>query len=356
MIYHASYPLYEHIKYTDAGLQKWFSELNEDAIQTVRNFKVEEGFTHESTMEELMYKVIINEFRSLFIKADTVYLPFFGATSWRADTIDGRHGKHIHRLNNLLRNLPKHLKCVITVGTNFVEAAIGGTAMDRCQCWVYERTAGRQLSFIPYPADYAARLVGSIQDDRPISKMYNFSFVGHGKRDGQPVRSSLIASLTKRKDSFCRDTSTETITPTAYAMTMRNSRFCFAPRGDTESCKHLYNAIAAGCIPILLSDAWKLPFSEIIPWSQLIIRLPEASVYNSSHFQLELDKLISMKDSTYRDYKTQLIKWRKALIYDPSDAGQLLRQSLRSADDAKSIRQHSAIEKTKNTTIITPSI
>ena len=40
----------------------------------------------------------------------------------------------------------------------------------------------------------------------------------------------------------------------AYLEQLRTSIFCLAPRGDTSSSKRLYEALAAGCIPVLVSD------------------------------------------------------------------------------------------------------
>ena len=34
---------------------------------------------------------------------------------------------------------------------------------------------------------------------------------------------------------------------------LQRSQYCFAPRGDTQTSSHLFNAIAAGCVPIIVS-------------------------------------------------------------------------------------------------------
>ncbi|CAN0485536.1 unnamed protein product, partial [Laminaria digitata] len=37
--------------------------------------------------------------------------------------------------------------------------------------------------------------------------------------------------------------------------------FCFCPRGDTTSSRRIFDAISAGCIPVLTTDeAHALPF------------------------------------------------------------------------------------------------
>ena len=52
----------------------------------------------------------------------------------------------------------------------------------------------------------------------------------------------------------------------------------FAPRGDTASAKRLYESIAAGCIPIIISDKLKLPFQRQMSWSSMSLRYTEREV------------------------------------------------------------------------------
>uniref|UniRef100_A0A7S4PY79 Exostosin GT47 domain-containing protein n=1 Tax=Alexandrium monilatum TaxID=311494 RepID=A0A7S4PY79_9DINO len=53
------------------------------------------------------------------------------------------------------------------------------------------------------------------------------------------------------------------------------SIFCLAPRGITPWTIHLYVAIMAGCIPIILSDHFELPFQDRLNWQSFSIRWPE---------------------------------------------------------------------------------
>ena len=44
--------------------------------------------------------------------------------------------------------------------------------------------------------------------------------------------------------------------PNDYAELLRNATYCVCPRGDTPTTRKLYDALAAGCVPVIVSDAW----------------------------------------------------------------------------------------------------
>lgn len=56
-----------------------------------------------------------------------------------------------------------------------------------------------------------------------------------------------------------------------YRQLQLDSQFGLVVKGDMFFAYRLLEVIGAGCIPIILSDSWELPFSHIIDWSPYIV-------------------------------------------------------------------------------------
>ena len=60
-----------------------------------------------------------------------------------------------------------------------------------------------------------------------------------------------------------------------YIETIRRSKFVLCPRGYGPASFRLYEVIAAGRVPVVISDEWLPP--ERIPWHTCSLRIPEVS-------------------------------------------------------------------------------
>lgn len=60
-----------------------------------------------------------------------------------------------------------------------------------------------------------------------------------------------------------------------YFEIMGNSHFCLIPEGTSSWTNHLYTSFFWGCIPIILSDKFVLPFQNHIDWPSMTVRWPQ---------------------------------------------------------------------------------
>ena len=81
-----------------------------------------------------------------------------------------------------------------------------------------------------------------------------------------------------------------------YENILSRSRFSLCPRGSNPNSVRFWESLAAGAIPILISDGYKLPAWD---WDNTIIRLKESDLYNLDYQELE-NNLLDLRDENER--------------------------------------------------------
>ncbi len=51
-------------------------------------------------------------------------------------------------------------------------------------------------------------------------------------------------------------------------------RFCLIPRGKSGWSIRFYEALFCGCVPVIVSDLWELPFDWFIDVTKFTIKVP----------------------------------------------------------------------------------
>mmetsp|Transcript_5369 Transcript_5369/g.20278 ORF Transcript_5369/g.20278 Transcript_5369/m.20278 type:complete len:528 (+) Transcript_5369:180-1763(+) len=84
-----------------------------------------------------------------------------------------------------------------------------------------------------------------------------------------------------------------------YFERMGLSHFCLVPMGTSSWTNHLYEAFFAGCIPVILSDGFEVPYADVIDWPSLSIKWPMLNVGMDLYYFLlstPMAELKRMKD------------------------------------------------------------
>jgi len=95
-------------------------------------------------------------------------------------------------------------------------------------------------------------------------------------------------------------------TNASYTTLLSQSEFAAVPRGDNLFSYRFTEVLSGGCIPVIYSDGWLLPFaSEFIDWRSIAVILPEGDVSRTVEYlsNLTTEDRCRMKRTGYEFYQ-----------------------------------------------------
>jgi hypothetical protein len=151
------------------------------------------------------------------------------------------------------------------------------TVADVSLAWFERDLNHNTISMPAFPIVFSQSAVPGI---RPI--MASFQGV-----NSHPIRElltriangrTIVVNFVHREHHVGKIDAVKGQTDQEYKHLLANSNFAFVPRGDALFSYRLAEVMSFGCIPIILSEGWVLPFDRILRWEEISLRVPAYAV------------------------------------------------------------------------------
>lgn len=158
-----------------------------------------------------------------------------------------------------------------------------------------------------------------------------------GSTDRNPYRRAFCRHLFKtrapRRIAACDKSATSD--PGAVFEKYRRTTFCLQPPGDTATRKGFFDAVLAGCIPVIASRNVRYPFDDVLDYNSFTVRATNPERVVEELLRLNASRIVSMRRS--------LADVARSLQYsaggdDEDAADYILREALQRSAPARQAR------------------
>eukprot|EP00899_Mesostigma_viride_P021878 jgi/Mesvir1/29692/Mv00927-RA.1 len=131
-----------------------------------------------------------------------------------------------------------------------------------------------------------------------------------GEEDGAPygLRQKLALNLRSEEEVLFRTVRDASCNLTCALQEMLRSRFCFCPRGVEGWSTRIFDALALGCIPVIVADNMELPFEDLLDFRQFSVKLLENDMEDAAETLRDIPwKLVRKKQEELAKYALNFV-------------------------------------------------
>ncbi|GER49972.1 exostosin family protein [Striga asiatica] len=233
-------------------------------------------------------------------EADVIFVPFFSSLSYNRNSKRHHDGQKFggdrvlqEKLVDFLKNRKEWRKSggkdhvIMAHHPNsmlFVRRKLGSCMFVLSDFGRYSSKVANLEKDVIAPYKHMVRKVpdgeSACFDERPTLVFFQGAIY---RKDGGAIRQELYYLLKDEKDVHFTFGTAQSKGVKNAGKGMASSKFCLNIAGDTPSSNRLFDAIAANCVPVIISDEIELPFEDVLDYSKFCVFVRSADALKKGY-------------------------------------------------------------------------